>query len=433
MNRSSGFRPTVMLLSIVLTCITVLAGCGRQDAIPLRVGVVHALTGTMAANEAPLVDAVRMAVDEINAQGGLLGRRVEVVVANSGSDSLRAAKEVSRLITQEKVDVLFACWTSQCRKTVKPVVELNHHLMFYPVQYEGLEQSPNIIYTGSTANQQIIPGAHWALKNLAGHTDKTGQTGNTKRVFLVGSDYVFPRLANHIIRDMVRFNQAEVAGELYRPLGSNDFSAVAEAIRVAQPDVVLNTVNGDSNVAFFRAMQQAGLSRMPIVSFSVDASGLAALSAFGHDPHYAVWGYFQDLPGEANKRFVQAWQARKGVNTPTSAPTSDPIEATYVGVKLWAQAVTASGSADLDVVNLAVARQSVAAPSGILAVDAATRHLWKPVRVGKVRAQGGFEIVFDLGERLKPEPYPAYRTRSEWQAVADQAAIPVAVVAESAR
>jgi urea transport system substrate-binding protein len=421
MNRSSGFRPTVMLLSIVLTCITVLAGCGRQDAIPLRVGVVHALTGTMAANEAPLVDAVRMAVDEINAQGGLLGRRVEVVVANSGSDSLRAAKEVSRLITQEKVDVLFACWTSQCRKTVKPVVELNHHLMFYPVQYEGLEQSPNIIYTGSTANQQIIPGAHWALKNLG------------KRVFLVGSDYVFPRLANHIIRDMVRFNQAEVAGELYRPLGSIDFAAVAEAIRVAQPDVVLNTVNGDSNVAFFRAMQQAGLSRMPIVSFSVDASGLAALSAFDHDPHYAVWGYFQDLPGEANKRFVQAWQARKGVNTPTSAPTSDPIEATYVGVKLWAQAVTASGSADLDVVNLAVARQSVAAPSGILAVDAATRHLWKPVRVGKVRAQGGFEIVFDLGERLKPEPYPAYRARSEWQAVADQAAIPVAVVAESAR
>lgn len=405
---------------IALLCITFLASCARQDATPLRIGVVHALTGTMAANEAPLVEAVRMAVDEINAEGGLLGRRVDVVVADSASDSLRAAKEASRLITQEKVDVLFACWTSQCRKTVKPVVELNRHLMFYPVQYEGLEQSPNIVYTGATANQQIIPGAHWALKNLA------GQSGKTRRVFLVGSDYVFPRVANQIIWDVVQANQADVVGELYRPLGSNDFAAVAEAIRVAQPDVVLNTVNGDSNVALFHALQQAGLSQVPVVSFSVDASGLASLAAFGHASHYAVWGYFQDLPGEANQRFVRAWQARKGAST----PTSDPIEAAYVGVKLWAQAVTSAGSADLDVVNLAVARQSVAAPSGILAMDAATRHLWKPLHVGKARDQGGFEIVFDLGERLKPAPFPDYRTRDEWRAVAEKAAIPIASVAQ---
>lgn len=420
MNRSGELRPASMWLCMALLCIAFLAGCARQDATPLRIGVVHALTGTMAANEAPLVDAVRMAADEINAAGGLLGRRVEVVVADSASDPLRAAKEASRLITREKVDVLFACWTSQCRKTVKPVVELNHHLMFYPVQYEGLEQSPNIVYTGATANQQIIPGAHWALKNLA------GQTGKTRRVFLVGSDYVFPRIANTIIRDVVQANQAEVAGELYRSLGSNDFAAVAEAIRVAQPDVVLNTVNGDSNVALFHALQQAGLSHVPVVSFSVDASGLASLAGFGHAHHYAVWGYFQDLPGAANQRFVQAWQARKGAAT----PTSDPIEAAYVGVKLWAQAVASSGSADLDVVNLAVARQSVAAPSGILAVDTATRHLWKPVRVGKVRAQGGFEIVFDLGESLKPSPYPEYRSRDAWRAVVDQLAIPIAAGAQ---
>lgn len=396
-------------LIALLLCITFLAGCARQDSKPLRVGVVHALSGTMAANETPLVDAVRMAVDEINAGGGLLGRRVEVVVADSASDPLRAAKEVARLITQEKVDVLFACWTSQCRKTVKPVVELHRHLLFYPVQYEGLEQSPNIVYTGSTANQQIIPGAYWALQNLG------------RRVFLVGSDYVFPRVANQIIRDVVQTNQAEVAGELYRPLGSNNFADIADAIRVAQPDVVLNTVNGDSNVALFHALQQAGLNHMPVVSFSVDASSLASLSRFGHAPHYAVWGYFQDLPGAVNQRFVQAWQARKG----PAALTSDPIEAAYVGVKLWAQAVSASGSADLSVVNLAVARQSVAAPSGILAMDSATRHLWKQVRVGKVRAQGGFDIVFDLGEPLKPAPYPGYRTREAWRLVADQAALPM--------
>lgn len=414
LNRSGWLRPTsewmsIALLSAMLGFFTHLAGCARQDSIPLRVGVVHALSGTMAANEAPLVDAVRMAVDEINEAGGLLGRRVDVVVADSASDPLRAAKEASRLIIQEKVDVLFACWTSQCRKTVKPVVELHSHLMFYPVQYEGLEQSPNIVYTGSTANQQIIPGAFWALRNLG------------KRVFLVGSDYVFPRVANQIIRDVVQTNQAEVAGERYRPLGSNDFADVAEAIRIARPDVVLNTVNGDSNVAFFQAMQQAGLSHMPVVSFSVDASSLASLARFGHAPHYAVWSYFQDLPGTANQRFVQAWQARQGA----TALTSDPIEAAYVGVKLWAQAVSTSGSADLGVVNLAVARQSVAGPSGILAMDSATRHLWKQVRVGRARANGGFDIVYDLGESLKPAPYPDYRTREAWRQVADQAALPI--------
>jgi urea transport system substrate-binding protein len=290
------------------------------------------------------------------------------------------------------------------------VVEQHHHLMFFPLQYEGLEQSPNIVYTGATANQQIIPGTHWALENL---------TGPSKRVFLVGSNYVFPRVANRIIHDVAQAKNAQIVGEMYRPLGSLDFTAVAEAIRTAQPDVILNTLNGDSNVAFFRALKQADLGRLPVLSFSVDASGLRPLAAIGHDPHYAVWGYFQDLPGAANQRFVAAWRARYGVDR----PTSDPIEAAYVGVKLWAQAVESAGSAELEVVNLAVAKQSVAAPSGVLAVDAATRHLWKSVRIGKARAAGGFEIVSDLGTTLRPQPFPGYRSRDEWEAIVKTAAL----------
>jgi urea transport system substrate-binding protein len=400
MNRSSWLHGVAVLFFMLL-----LTACARQDSTPLRVGVVHALTGTMAANEAPLVEAVRMAVDELNANGGVLGRKVEVVVADSASIPLQAAKEADRLIKQEKIDVLFACWTSSCRKAVKPVVESNHHLMFYPVQYEGLEQSPNIIYTGATANQQIIPGTHWALKNLG------------KRVFLAGSDYVFPRIANRIIHDVVLVEGGEVVGEAYRPIGNKDFSALVESIRFARPDVILNTVNGDSNVAFFRALQQAGLNHLPLLSFSVDANNLVALSEFRHDQHYTAWSYFQELPGEANQRFVRDWRRR--LKTPM--PTSDAIHATYSGVKLWAQAVNAAGNANLDVVNLSVASQSVAAPSGVMAVDARTRHVWMPMRIGKVvqgKAGGGFELLFDFGQTLRPEPFPLYRTREAWDVIA---------------
>jgi len=397
MNRSSGLRGLATLFLMLF-----LTACARHDSSPLRVGVVHALSGTMATNEAPLVAAVRMAVDQLNAGGGLLGRKIEVVVADSRSDAVHAAKEADRLIKQEKIDVLFACWTSSCRKAVKPVVESNQHLMFYPVQYEGLEQSPNIIYTGATANQQIIPGTHWALRNIG------------KRVFLAGSDYVFPRIANRIMRDVVQIETGEVVGEAYRPLGSDDFTALVEAIRIARPDVILNTINGDSNGAFFRALQQAGLNHLPVMSFSVDANNLPALAGFGHDRHYAAWGYFQELPGKANQRFVSDW--RRSLKTPM--PTSDAIEAAYNGVKLWAQAVNAAGNANLDVVNLAVASQSIAAPSGVMTVDARTRHVWKSIRVGKVNAQGGFDLVFDFGQTLRPEPFPLYRTREAWEVIA---------------
>ncbi|OYY93187.1 MAG: urea ABC transporter substrate-binding protein [Hydrogenophilales bacterium 28-61-23] len=404
MNRTARRLGLAALLLLGLA-----GGCARQDSAPLRVGVVHSLTGTMAASEKPLVEAVRMAVDEINARGGLLGRQVKVIVADSRSDPDHAAREAERLIDGEKVDVLFACWTSACRQAVRPVVEQHHHLMFYPVQYEGLELSPNIVYTGATANQQIIPGTQWALEHLG------------KRVFLVGSNYVFPRVGNRIVHDVVIASAgpaagAEVVGELYRPLGDRDFSQVIAAIRATKPDVIFNTVNGDSNIALFSALRQAGLNQLPVMSFSVDASSLPSLAPFGHTRHYAAWGYFQALPGEANRRFVSAWQARRG----KAAPTSDPIEAAYVGVKLWAQAVVSARSAKLDEVNLALARESVAAPSGVLAVDAGTRHLWKPFHVGKVvagadAAQAGFEVVFGHGTPLRPEPFPVYRMRDAWE------------------
>ncbi|MFZ3173769.1 MAG: urea ABC transporter substrate-binding protein [Thiobacillus sp.] len=396
------------LLVIAATLATVLAGVlflRPSPAPPIRIGVLHSMSGTMSMNERPLVDAVRLAVEEINAAGGLLGRPVEMVVADGRSDNDVFAAEAERLIAAEKVSALFACWTSTCRKAAKPVVEKHQNLMFYPLQYEGLEQSPAIFYTGSVPNQQIIPGTRWALDTLG------------KRVYLLGSGYLFPYAANFIIRDMVDANNGTVLAERYRPLGDADFGAIVAEIRALKPDVVFNTINGESNTHFFRALHAAGLGTVPVVSFSVAEVGLVDIEPEAHHPnHYAVWNYFQSLPGEANLRFVAAFQQRYGADR----ATNDPIEATYVGVRLWAQAVREAGTDVPEQVNHAVLQQSTAAPSGIAAIDRDTRHLWKQVHIGKARADGQFDLVWGSGELLRPAPFPDYRSRLEWQRLVEE-------------
>ncbi len=396
-------RPVRAVAFLVALATAILAALvlSREPDIPPRIGVLHSLTGTMAESERPLVDAVRLAVEELNAQGGLLGRPVEMVVADGQSDPGVFAAEAERLIVREKVDVLFACWTSACRKAVKPVVERHGHLMVYPVQYEGLEQSPHILYTGSAPNQQIIPGARWALETFGKH------------IYLVGSDYVFPRAANLIIRDLIIAGGGRVVGERYLPLGATDMTTVIAEIRQSQPAVVLNTLNGDSNAAFFKALVEAGLAEQPLVSFSAAEGEMKAWQGGRLGQHYAVWSYFQSLPREENRRFVAAFQKRFGAER----VTSDPIEAAYVGVHLWAQAVRDAGTGKPAPVNAALMRQSLAGPSGITAVDGATRHLWKMVRVGHVRHDGQFEQVFASSVPLRPSPWPIYRTREEWTAL----------------
>lgn len=370
----------------------------RHEAQPIRIGVIHSLTGTMAISESPLVDAERLAIEEINASGGLLDRQVEMLVVDSRSDASVAATEAKRLIEQDQVAALFACWTSACRKAVKPVVESHRHLMFYPLQYEGLEESPNIVYCGSAPNQQIMPGAHWAINHFG------------KRVYLIGSDYIFPRLANRIIADLAKTSGAEVLAERYRPLGGTDFSQEIEEIARLRPDVVLNTVNGESNSHLFRALVAAGLSSQAVVSFSVAEAELRAIGKQTLHEHYAVWSYFQSMSSENNRRFVEAYRNRFG----QERVTSDPIEAAYDSVHLWAQAVREAGSEQVDLVNRTILRQSMAAPSGILAVDPSTRHLWKYVQIGKALEDGQFDIVYTSQWPLRPTPFPFYRPRRDW-------------------
>jgi len=389
------------LMAIVMIAAIMLKRHYPVAAAPIKIGVLHSLTGTMAVSEKPLVDAVRLAVEQINARGGLLGRSVEMIVADGKSDPKVFAAEIERLIEKEHVSALFGCWTSACRKAVKPVVEKYRHLLFYPVQYEGMEQSANILYTGTAPNQQIVPGTRWAMQEFGLH------------VYLVGSDYIFPRTANIIIGDLVNASEGKILGERYLPLGGTDVDKIIEDIARQKPDVVLNTLNGDSNAVFFAALAKAGLGDLPVVSFSVEENGMQAWNGGQLTRHYGVWSYFQSLPGEENQRFVSAYRARFGFDR----LTSDPVEAAYVGVNLWAQAVQNVRSIEPGRVNPVLLRQSIRSPSGIAAVDAESRHLWKMMRIGKVRADGQFDQVFVSGAPLRPTPWPSYRSRDSWQAL----------------
>lgn len=405
-KRNYKFFIALALIGIVIAIMaaTIIRQHYSIKVSSIKIGVLHSLTGTMAVSEKPLLDAVRLAAEEINEQGGLLGQPLEVVAVDGMSDPKIFATEAERLIEKEHVSVLFGCWTSACRKAVKPIVEKHRHLLFYPVQYEGMEQSANILYSGAAPNQQIVPGTRWAMQ-------KFGQ-----RVYLVGSDYIFPRTANIIISDLVNASEGKILGERYLPLGSTDMEAIITDIARKKPDVVLNTFNGDSNAAFFAALVKAGLSGLPLVSFSVEEGGMLAWNGGQLTRHYGVWSYFQSLPGEENQRFVNAYRTRFGIDRVISAPVEDA----YVGVKLWAQAVQDVESTEPRRVNPALLRQSIKSPSGIAAVDADTRHLWKMVRVGKVHPDGQFEQVFASSAPLRPYPWPGYRTRDEWQVLLER-------------
>ena len=399
-------RKIIASLTILFLLTLAAAMLWQQHASPvspIRIGVLHSLTGPMASSERPLVDALRLAVEEINTAGGLLGRPVEIVLADGASDWPRFAREAERLIVEEQVSALFACWTSACRKAVKPVVEKHRHLMFYPVQYEGLESSPNIIYTGAAPNQQIIPGTRWALDTLG------------RRVYLLGSDYIFPRTANRIIRDLVLASGGDVMAERYLAMDATEMLPVVEEIRRMRPDVVFNTINGDANAHFFRALRGAGLADLPVMSFSLAEHGMAGSEAALLSAHYAVWGYFQSLDSAENRHFVDAFKARFGAQR----VTSDPMEAAYTGAWLWSRAVLDAGNAAPAEVNRAILRQSLRAPSGIVTVDANSRHLWKMARIGQVQADGQLRQVWATSHPIRPTPYPAYRSLREWRAISD--------------
>lgn len=389
--------------------LTALAGLGWLvldrafvDRRPIVVGILHSQTGPMAVSERSMVDAEVLALEEINQAGGLLGRPVRWVIADGASDPNTFARQAERLIREEKVSVIFGCWTSASRKSVLPVVEEADHLLVYPMAYEGLEESPQVIYTGAAPNQQITPAVQWCHDTL-----------RARRFFLVGSDYIWPRCVNAIITDQLTGLGVERVGEAYIPFGSTSVDEVVRAIVAAKPDVVLSSVVGDSAIAFFRGLKEAGIGpdTAPVVSFSIAEDELRTIPRNDMVGHYAAWNYFQSIDRPENQDFVRAFKARYG----NDRVTSDVITSAYDSVRLWARAVREAATIDVQQVRAAMRHQSLDAPEGIIAIDPNTHHTWRPVFIGRIRGDGQFDIVWSSRTAVRPVPFPISRSRSAWE------------------
>lgn len=405
---------------ILLIVLAIMGGAvwlyfdGNKPSI--RIGVLHSLSGPMAASEKPLVDAIQLAIEEANATGGIHGHKIEAVVADCRSEETHCAREAERLILEERVEALFGCWTSACRHLVKPIVERHNHLLFYALRYEGMEQSPNIIYGGAVPNQLVMPTAYWALENL-GNRKHLGPRG--KRVYLTGSDNIFSRVVNILIKDLLAANGAIVSGEHYLAPGFQDMDSLVADIAEQHPDLILSTIAGADNASFFQALNRRGVTgeSIPVLSFSVTEVVLSTRDKIPMAGHYAARTYFQTIPSPENQAFVQRFCDHYGEKAVIDSPT----ETSYVNMHMWIQAASEAGSGNLRRVQRLILRQSLPAPEGIAALDPVTRHEWKMARVGKVREDGQFDIVWSSTRPLEPSPFPSYRSRAEWNALLEKA------------
>ena len=378
----------------------------------IKVGVLHSLSGTMAISESVLKDTVLMAIDEINAKGGVLGKKLEPVVVDPASNWPLFAEKAKQLIDQDKVAVVFGCWTSVSRKSVLPVFEEKNSLLFYPVQYEGEELSKNVFYTGAAPNQQAIPAVEYLMS-------KDG--GEAKRFVLLGTDYVYPRTTNKILRAFLKSKGVADADimEEYTPFGHSDYQTIIAKIKKFSSEgkktAVVSTINGDSNVPFYKELGNAGIKAkdVPVVAFSVGEEELRGVDTKPLVGHLAAWNYFMSLKNPANDEFVKKWSAyAKAKNIPGHKDkplTNDPMEATYIGVNMWAQAVAKAKSTDTDKVIAAMAGQTFKAPSGFTAtMDKENHHLHKPVFIGEVKADGQFKVVWKTKGPVVADPWSDY-------------------------
>jgi urea transport system substrate-binding protein len=376
-----------------------LYGCERSAPreYPIKVGILHSQTGTMAISEISLRDMELMAIEEINAGGGVLGRPIEPVIEDTRSRFTDLfPKKAAKLLREDKVAAVFGCWTSVSRKAVLPVFEEHNGLLFYPVQYEGNECSRHVIYTGSAPNQQILPAIDWLMGAVG---------GARKRFYLLGSDYIYPRTANHIVGKYVEYRGAEVVGIRYTPLGHRDYTEIIDDIAWKQPDVVFSTLNGDTNVYFYQELARRGITaeQLPVVATSVGEDELRGLLSADVQGHLAAWSYFQSIDTPANRAFVERFQGEHGEDR----VVSDPMEAAYSQVYLWKLAVEKAGSIDVDRVREAFASGiEFEAPGGRIKVDPKTYHTYKHFRMGRIRDDRQFSIVYESPKWIEPEPYP---------------------------
>ncbi|MBG6182975.1 urea transport system substrate-binding protein [Arthrobacter sp. CAN_A214] len=407
MNVTSRIR--LALIPTTLGAL-VLSGCGSQISTTsaadaessgtscvdtsgdsVKVGFLNSLSGTMAISESTVFDSLTLAAEEINDAGGVLGKTIDIVSEDGASEPTVFAERAGKLIQQDCVAAVFGGWTSSSRKAMLPVFESSDSLLFYPVQYEGLESSENIFYTGATTNQQIVPALDYLVEQ------------GTKSIFLVGSDYVFPRTANQVIKAYAEAHGIEVMGEEYTPLGSTEFSTIVNKVRDSGADAVFNTLNGDSNVAFFRQYKSVGLSAdtMPVVSVSIAEEEVPGIGVDNIEGQLTAWDYYQTLDNDENAAFVAAFKERFGEDR----VTSDPMEAAYTSVHLWRAMVEKADSFEVADIQEAAGGVTFDAPEGTVTVNGENNHITKTPRIGRINADGLIDVVWEAPEAVEPDPF----------------------------
>lgn len=369
------------------------ASCSNKDHDIVKVGILHSMTGSMASSELSVVNAEKMAIEEINKKGGVLGKKIQIVQADGESDASKFGTLARKLLTEDKVATIFGCWTSASRKAVCSVVEDPniYGLLWYPLQYEGMEASPNIMYMGAAPNQQVVPSIEYCFENFG------------KRMFLVGSDYIFPQTTNKIIKAQLKALGGECVGEVYKPLDSEDFEQVIEDIIESKPDVIINTINGASNKAFFMQLKKRGISPkdIPVMSFSVSEEEAAFIGPEYIEGHLATWNYLQTIASFQNKNFVSRYKELYGEDR----FVGDPMEAAYTAVYLWALACEKAGSFDTEAVRIAAKNLTFDAPEGLVKIDGENQHLQKRARIGRITSQGLIDEIWESPSTIKPDPY----------------------------
>ena len=397
-------KKLVLFLLMVILPTTVFA----KETI--KVGILHSLSGTMAISETSLKDVALMAIEEINADGGLLGKQLEPVVVDPASNWPLFAEKAGELLQKQKVAVTFGCWTSVSRKSVLPVFEEHNGLLFYPVQYEGEESSYNVFYTGAAPNQQAIPAVEYLMSE---------DGGGAKRFVLLGTDYVYPRTTNKILNHFLKSKGVSPKDimESYTPFGHSDYQTIVANIKkfsAGKPTAVISTINGDSNVPFYKELGNQGVTAedIPVVAFSVGEEELRGIDTKPLVGHLAAWNYFMSVDTKENKAFIKKWNAYVKKNKlpgGSKRVTNDPMEATYIGIKMWAQAVKQAGTTNVDAVRQAIGGQTVQSPSGFeITMDAKNHHLHKPVVIGEITENGQFEVVWQTDGPIRADAWSPF-------------------------
>lgn len=399
----AGLVPIALLVALLAgwqpwNVLTYWQNRGRP---PIRIGLIHSLSGPLADSEKSLLDVEIMAIEEINAAGGIDGRKVVYSAPDCRSEPSVFASEARRLLDQEKVAALFGCWTSESRKAVIPVLEEANGLLFFPGNFEGMERTTRIIYTGGAANQTVLPALRWAYDSL-----------NARKFFVVGLEEVWSRSASELAKDGIKAAGGQLVGEQFTTPRSPAVGPIVEAIRAARPDVVLNFLFGESNLAFYAAMKSAGLAsdKQTIIAFGFAEDESRRFQQVDILNHYAAWNYFQSVERSENKAFIKRFQARFDGNR----VIGDPMIAAYNSIKFWARSAGEVGSENIKSLAANLLRQSMDAPDGIVTIDSESQAVWRPFHVGRYAANGQFQIVWSIEKPIRPVLYVGTRTQDQW-------------------